>query len=306
MSDMIRTWEGNEWQEHVQVLLKHHYGPGQYQEVADRDRGDFGIEGFSRNGCAYQCYAAAEPLTTDGLYNKQRTKITNDIGKFIRNKSDLVKTFGPTKISRWILMVPRYESARLVQHAEKKAQEVRDALLPYVATDFYIHIATEEEFAAELAVLVNTGAALVDIDPGTVEREQIDQWLTHVDNVTLVDNLRQKTAKLPSLRDPEDRDKFAIEMVRHFLAGQTVLSNMHDSYPDVWRSILRSKNGRERFLGTESLLNGGTANEMLGSSMNTYKNEISQNTKASLSSSTLNTLAYEAISDWLLRCPLNF
>lgn len=261
MSDMIRTWEGNEWQEHVQLLLKHHYGPGQYQEVADRDRGDFGIEGFSRDGCVYQCYAAVEPLTTDELYNKQRTKITNDIGKFIRNKSELLKTFGPTKISRWILMVPRYESARLIQHAEKKAQEVRQASLPYVATDFYIHIATEEEFAAELAALVNAGTALVDIVPGTVERERVHQWLSDEDNVTLVDNLRQKTAKLPSLREAEDRDKFASEMVRHFLAGQTVLSNLHDSYPDVWRSILRCKNGREQFLATESLLNGGTANK---------------------------------------------
>lgn len=151
----VRFWEGEEWEKHIQLLLKRHYGPGNYQEVPAKHVGDFGIEGYSINGCAYQCYATQEPCTTQQRYDAQRDKITTDIGKFIRNEPELVKLFGGTLIRRWILIVPVSESASLVQHASKKSKEVLRAGLPYVSDDFKVIIDTDSCFAKEINELVD-------------------------------------------------------------------------------------------------------------------------------------------------------
>jgi hypothetical protein len=68
VAPFIRGWEGNDWQEHVLTLLRSHYDPGQFQDVPDNHVGDFGIEGYSLDGCVYQCYAAQEPLSTNARY----------------------------------------------------------------------------------------------------------------------------------------------------------------------------------------------------------------------------------------------
>ena len=88
-------WDPDSWQKYVLNLLILRYGLKEFVYVPDRHTGDFGIEGFSRDGCAYQCYAAREPLETDVLYQKQRNKMSADIRKFYANQSDLQKFLVP-------------------------------------------------------------------------------------------------------------------------------------------------------------------------------------------------------------------
>jgi len=166
-----------EWQERIILLLKLQYRATGFQEIPDRDRGDYGLEGFARDGSVYQCYAAEEPLSTGNLYAKQRHKITKDLNKFKDNKDGLIKIFGPTKISRWILVVPRWESKELLKHAEKKAEEIRNVNLPYVADDFCVHIATEEYFAVERQLLMGVGLDKIQVDPDELETTTIEQYL---------------------------------------------------------------------------------------------------------------------------------
>jgi len=56
-------------------LLKRHHGHTNYQEVPAKHGGDLGLEGFSTNGCAYQCYAAQGYRDTNSLYEAQRDKM---------------------------------------------------------------------------------------------------------------------------------------------------------------------------------------------------------------------------------------
>jgi hypothetical protein len=98
---------GEEWQELcIRVLHEHHPGP-ELVEVPDDDRGDAGLEVFSLSGNAYQCYAPeGEPLTASQRYNKQRDKMTADVGKFIDNATK-IQALLPARlcISRWVMLV---------------------------------------------------------------------------------------------------------------------------------------------------------------------------------------------------------
>src|SRR5262245_44850065 len=133
--------DGNQWERRVNGWLHLRYPGGRYEEVPAEHKGDYGIEGFSRDGIAYQCYAPRGPLKVKELYENQRRKLTEDINKFINRKADLGKLFGDLKIKSWCLVVPDHRSAKLVQHATEKAQLVQSKSLPYVAPGFFIHIA---------------------------------------------------------------------------------------------------------------------------------------------------------------------
>src|SRR4051794_246069 len=118
-------WSGEDWQEHVALLLKRHYPIGHFQEIPDAHLGDAGLEGFTNCGCAYQYYAPEEPLSKADRLEKHKTKIRKDIKKFRDNRDLLVKLFGLVKIHAWVLVVPIFDSKELISYGETKAAEVR-------------------------------------------------------------------------------------------------------------------------------------------------------------------------------------
>jgi len=292
-----------EWQERIILLLKRRYGATEFQKIPDRDRGDYGLEGFARNGSVYQCYAAKEPLSTNELYAKQRNKITKDLSKFKDNKDDLIKIFGPTKISRWILVVPRWESKDLLKHAEKKAEEIRNANLPYVADSFFIHIATEEDFAVERQSLLSVGLAKIQVDPDKLETTTIEDWSGENDG--LVKTLDCKIERLNPSLDQSGKLQLRDKFIGHYIEGQNVLEKLHSEYSDLYVAVKRLKTKREKFLETYSRIPTGTPADTFHKALSVFNSELTDEVKG-LSSSTIEILGYEAASDWLLRCPLDF
>lgn len=296
-------WDGEEWEKHIQLLLKRHYGVGNYQEVPAKNGGDFGIDGYSTDGYAYQCYAAQEPCTTRQRYEAQRDKITTDIGKLIHNKPDLVKLFGGTTIHRWILLVPISESASLIQHASKKAEEVLQANLPYISGDFKIIIDTDSCFAKEINELTNAGVLEIEMESLTSEIEERETWLESNDG--LVNVLHTKVRKIPTLSSEDKLEKFKYSMIDHYLKGQNLLSNFNKKYPDIHARLVNCKRTYEDYLQTMCLIEDNPAKQFLKDALQEYSNEL-QKTIPNLPSQAVKILEWEAVSDWLMRCPLDF
>ena len=302
-SSHIRIWDGDDWEKYIQLLLKQHYGSGNYQEIPAKHGGDFGIEGYSMDGQVYQCYAAQEPLSTKDRYEKQRDKITTDIGKFISNKLELANIFGETLIRRWILVVPNSESAQLMQHASKKAREVLSAHLPYVADDFKVIISTDSCFEKEIQELAYIGSIDIELPDVEITSEDCDNWIT--DNEGLVGNLNRKTRKIPRLDSDEKRNEFINLIVSHYLRGQNSLEHFNKNYPDFYARLECCKRTYERQLATLSLISDTSAPQHLSESLEKYKAELKEAVR-SLPNTAIDNLGWEGISDWLIRCPLDF
>jgi hypothetical protein len=302
-SSNLRMWEGEEWEQHIQLLLKRHYRPGDYQEIPAKHCGDFGIEGYSTDGCAYQCYATQEPCTTLQRYESQRNKITTDIGKFIDNKPELIKIFGKTLIRRWILMVPVAESAQLVQHASKKTQQVLDVSLPYVSSDFKVIISTDSCFAKEINELANAGVLDVDMQSLEIEEKTRIQWLGS--NDSLVVNLNSKAEKIPGLCTDEKKDKFKYSIIDHYLRGQNLMEEFNRNFPDIYAKIDVCKQSYEYHLQTMSLMDNSEGHKYFSQAVKDYNCELRKSIPT-LPPAVIQVLSWEAISDWLMRCPLDF
>ena len=301
-SKNMRFYEGEEWETYIQLLLKRYYKVGNYQEVPAKHKGDFGIEGYSSCGSVFQCYAT-EAHETKQRYEAQRIKINTDIGKFIKNKDEFIKLFGNTVINRWILLVPVFDSAWLTQHASKKTKEVLELNLPYVSTDFKIIIDTDDCFAKERNELANAGVIDIDVPDSGISSENREEWLNLNDG--LVKNLDIKVQKILSLAPNEKIESFKRLIIDQYLVGQNLLNHLSNNYPDLYVSLSNYKLTYENELYMTSLINDSPSNQFFSRTHKDYEQNI-KNVTPYLSSTITKKLSLEAISDWLMRCPLDF
>lgn len=281
-------WSGDDWEEYAKQLLVIRYGVG-FQPVFDRDRGDWGIEGYvSADAVVVQCYAAQEPRNASDLYEKQRDKMTADLGKLVENRAAVSKALG-CRIKMWVLLVPDCDSKRILEHAGRKQAELRKCAYAEVDDDFVIRVLTHREFESEKAQL-NAELLLLPI----VEVQ--DDGLSEV---PLLEELRGKADVLTS----GDRDVLVDSFVQHYMRGQSLLQRIKTNYPQVWTDIDLAVRSRERGLATTSLLDG-EGHPPLPSLVEDVEARVAS-AAPSLSDGHALDIAWGTLADWLIRCPLD-
>lgn len=177
--------DGAAWENYAAERLRaHHAAADQRTElvaVPADDEGDLGVDLFTRTGgTLYQCYVARDWNSAHDLYEKQRDKLTKDVGKLLKpdKQKDLQALFGTTVIKEWILVVPKHRSRKLIQHANTKAQELKAAASrpAFLDPNIIIHVWTEAD------LLANTYKAGAAWAPPAVKR---DPWGEKVWNAKL-------------------------------------------------------------------------------------------------------------------------
>ncbi|WP_142401144.1 hypothetical protein [Mycobacterium marinum] len=295
------VWNGRDWQDYCLRLLRVRYANHQLQEVPDRDRGDLGLEAFTHDGVAFQCYAAEEPLDVKELYEKQRDKLTKDLNKLNRpdKRADLIALFNDVRIHTYVLMVPRHASKELVKHAQAKAQEVRGWKLPFIADNFNITIETDENYECERDQIWSIPPQLIDDRP--IEGSEIEKWREQ--NEPLLVDAERKLGALGLAGK-------GLSVVQHtlltqYLQGENMLTSLRRSFPDGWQAVARVKSTKEDLLAleyppgeAESLADVKAIAEELATEICRAAPTVDQ--------LSARVLAWSAVADWIFRCPLDF
>lgn len=112
---------GDDFEAFVWSLLQRRYPPEQLRYFPADMGGDKGLEGFSTDGIAYQCYADKDSLTLRARTDKQRSKLNKDTLKLKTNKDTLPGLLDGGVIKHYFLIVPQYHSTELVAYANTRA-----------------------------------------------------------------------------------------------------------------------------------------------------------------------------------------
>jgi hypothetical protein len=297
-------WGTNEWDDHVQRLLKRRYKDGSYQQIPAETHGDCGLEGFSSDGSAYQCYSAQNYTNPKQLYEKQRGKITDDVGKFLANEKQLTEILGSVKIKRWKLVVPYWMNKDLIKHAKMKEKFVRKAKPHHVTEDFEILIVTGDDFAIEKQELASAGIHGFDAAPASIPDQSLDEWLRNASNLLLVSNLNRKTSLIGIGRSKRFVERFRARVAKNFIAGSVVLGRLEKELPETYKRVLELKQQKEDDLDTETLTCNTVPAGFFDQTLQDFQARLIAT--PGLTARAAGALANEAIADWLLRCPLDF
>jgi hypothetical protein len=293
-----KHWDGNEWEEWCILLLQRRYGADQVQTVPAKHRGDLGIEAFTHDGCAFQCYAAQEPISTKERFEKQRDKLTRDLAKLENKKEEFKKLLGQVRIERYMFMVPIFDSQELVQHASTKAEEYRKKKLPHLHESFRIIVATDTAYADVIEELLRKPRTLIDLHPTSAA--EVDTWMTQ--NEADVQTAERKLRSL--FTDPNQRARTLQSLINQYVTGTNALDRMREKFPTTWEGTTRYQNHKEDLLALEypTFDSGASSLTVLAKDI---ARELEHEVPA-LDSRLRTAVSWLSIADWIMRCPLDF
>lgn len=284
------------------LLLQQRYSvmqPHSLQQVPDAHQGDLGLEAFSHSGNAYQCYAAKEPLSIAACFEKQRDKLTRDLGKLKSKCTEIYAMLGTVQIHTYVFLVHRHDSRYLITHAQVKAAEVLAWDLPFIHPSFSIVIETLKDYALEQERVHSIPAPLVEVDP--VQPQTKGAWVT--ENALLVETAESKlTAIIPS---KIARAKTVDSLLGQYLEGENALEKLRTSSPDAYRTAIRTRSNKENLLVLEHPPTDASARADLVTVAHELRDEL-ESANTLLGRAMAEKLAWAAVCDWLMRCPLDF
>lgn len=143
-------FDGNSWEALLQLIYKTNHRTDGYQEMP-ASPGDFGIEGYvGKTGVAFQCYCPDNNCNQDALYEKQRDKITKDIGKLAEYETEIQSRLGGALIKEWVFITPEVNRNKLLRHAKTKEAEARSWNLSILSPDFTILLHDADFYSKEI------------------------------------------------------------------------------------------------------------------------------------------------------------
>lgn len=299
MKTSLGQMDGNAWEEYCQRLLRIRYQD--YQKVPARFGGDLGIEGFTPSGLVFQCYCPDEDPYGKELYDKQRDKITKDIGKLVKN-ADIILSLGAGVICEWHFLTPNYDNRNLLPHCRSKESLVRSKGLSAIHDDFKISLKIEDDYIPERQTYLGTGALRVQPLGEEPPRSELEKLLTSDNEIVL--NIKAKLAKLQLSSD--QRTRLTRQLVSGYIVGRGELENLNEKFPSTYKPVVQLKSALECQLEIRTLAGSDCHGKILQEILIDYEEKLSSSFSSSLSSALIARLSTEAISDWLGRCPLDF
>jgi hypothetical protein len=300
----LNTDESLQWQSYIVELLYAHHGPSDFIPIPDKTQGDGGIEGYSKCGKAYQCYAPVGFVSEADRTEKIKTKINRDLNKFKDNQTILTKIFGATVMNRWILITPEYHDKDLVIYGHKKANDIKACNLPYVdSNDFDVLIQDDNAYPkAKRSISSSHIATLLQWNAGSTPTDELlSQWTQG--NQGIVQTIEEKLGKLTSISEKEKsdaRDQFVIWLIQ----GGNLLQKFRTNIPESYDSIMSAMNqmeGRMKVSGSGTLAGREKIVDIIALCETELHARLSNVPREIISDIT-----HALISDWMARCPLQF
>lgn len=289
------------WEAYFKSIIRMHYKPANYCDVPDEHGGDFGIECYTLNGYVFQCYRPEQSSDIEKLHKAQIKKISTDIKKFTtKNSSELAKLFGDLKISRWILCTTHNRSAKLRQYCTIKSLEVRKMNIPYITDDFQILVQTDKDYIQESFILKKDQFQLnIDFNETT-----LDGAVKFIyENVTFLEKLDLKIPKMCASKRHNETKNF---LIQKYLDYQNLLDILKKEWIEIYQAVYKCIQNRENnlvglFIVSPDMKPSSILKEQISTLEQNISDEIS-----TLKPADLEKITWGVISDWLIRCPLDF
>jgi len=310
---MINTeygkFDGDRWEELCQICFKMNYEEEAYQEIK-ASPGDFGIEGFTRKGKAFQCYCPDEQYSAKELYEKHRDKITEDLKKLKRFEKQLKKYLGKTKINKWYFVTPLYGKNEIVKHCTKKKEEVKNWNLSIIDNDNFEVIFSDINFLHP-ALKTITGNIVTKINlKAEKEINNTDKIKWKSEENELIGRAKRKHKKrLPSSIDKESLeqklDSLTEVSVSDYLEGGLILNKWENKYPEDYEKFIEIVSLVEKEVEEQCLIPREDNNKLYASFQDLLERRIKE-TFYNLDIQMIIKLTKRVMADWIFRCPINF
>jgi hypothetical protein len=301
MINAVQVWNPDDWELFSLSLLQNRHGPLNVQKIPAAHKGDYGIDYYcTKDAVAYQCYSVEEPVDIATRAERQKRKITTDLAKVLANHLEIGKLFLGAPIKHWILLAPLHDSKAVNLHCAKKTGDLRNAKCCGLDALFEVAIHDPSSFPTDAVVAGMSSLSTVKLAIPGPSQEELDTWAAGSSD--LLANATQKLKKRTGL----DQVQAAVaEVIRAFLQGNAMLDALRTGSPDLHEKVMSAIKSRARRLQFAGPQGGSTAGAILHTELDSLISAM-RTAAPSLSDENAEQIAYGSISEWIMRCPLDF
>lgn len=300
------AFNGSTWEGLCQQVFKRKYLAEGYQQMP-ASPGDYGIEGFTVDtGWGFQCYCPDKHYDRSELYDKQRDKITEDLGKLKTHQAELLARLGTTKLCRWVFVTPEIDKNKLLAHARTKEQEVRQWGLPHVDPNFTVLLHDGDHYIVEInQVRSAAGEALIFDAKAPVLKELAGPKEDYERNVQRKCRARL-SAPVPKPNLEERVEQLTQMTIESFLESDGHFRSISVSAPPVYFRLVGLINEYENQVIEQSTSWRATPEELTAKVREGLAERIVADLSPEISRATADKIARHMVARWLAVCQLNY
>jgi hypothetical protein len=294
-----RAWDGDGWQLFALQLVQRRHDPQNIQIVPDRVRGDAGIEFFSIDGCLYQCYAPEETADTAKAASAMKAKGSRDLQKLVTHQNKIAALLQSVKARRWILLCPFLDDKDVVASVRSKGEAIKAQSLSILSEDFEALVQSQDDFAGEIEQL-----RLRSLGPPLQIEAPSAESVAAASGGEMSASLSEKLSRAFPKSPAAEIEIRKTGYVRAHLLRENILDSLRLDHAVLWERSSRCLDAEER-----RLVAAGSGSGQPGQQITDSISRIEQSLHTDLPDlprSTITDIAVGTISDWLIRCPLDF
>lgn len=229
MSDIFFSFDGIKWESFCEKMMRHYYTQPYFTSVPAADRGDCGLEFFTKDGSIFQCYFP-DPQYSMADYKKHvQNKIRTDIGKLQKYEAEIKKILDDIVIKQWVLLLPKNRTKELIPYCNTYKNKVLKFNLSFIdPIDFTVKIETADSYPASKKYALKYGDELINLPFKKIE--EVD--LHYFKDSYFEKNIFRKSSFISN--KPES---FASSMTSKYLKITNYLEDLRFSYPDTYQDI---------------------------------------------------------------------
>ncbi|MQT11968.1 hypothetical protein [Segnochrobactrum spirostomi] len=301
MSSAIQVWNPDDWELFAFRLLQGRHGALHVHKIPAAHKGDYGIDYYcTGDSVAYQCYAVEEPIDISTRAERQKKKINADLYKFIKNNEEISKVFLNMPIKHWILLSPLHDSKEVNIHCAKKTKDLRDAGCASFDPMIEVMIQDPSAFPPDIVAQGISALSEVTLSVPSPSQSEVDTWTAGSSNL-----LANATHKLRKRATSDQLDSLVAETVKFFLQGNALLDALRSGSPDLHEKVISAIKMHVRRLEFAGPKASGPAGRILHAELDALIATI-RAAAPTLSNENAEQVAYGSISEWIMRCPLDF
>lgn len=300
------AFNGSSWEALCQQVFKRKYQVDDYQPIP-ASPGDFGIEGFTlRTGWAFQCYCPDKHYERSELYEKQRDKITEDLGKLKTYQVELGKRLGQTKLGHWVFVTPEFDKNNLIAHARTKEQLVRSWGLPFITDDFTVLLYDGDSFLLEINEIRSAvGEALVFDEAAPALVQLTGNPEEYEDNVRRKCEMRlaEKRTSASFSNKVQSLHQLTLES---FLSADGYFRRIEASAPVIYLRLVRLINEFENYVVETSATWLGSPDALTMQVRDALERRIVADLGPEFDETNASKIARFMVARWLAICELDY
>lgn len=310
--------DGDQWESFCHSCLKYRHQKDNYKPVNaisykpidEKDKGDYGIDGFTATGIAYQCYLPDSNYSQKELYTHLYNKIRTDIFKLEEYKDKLILLFNGIKIKIWNFTTPEIvystDFHRLVNSYENSIKSLN---IPFIDNDFKIGFVDLDNLKLETAIYFKSNSVGLNFETIIPDNETIAEYKNKNENNYLVNNaIRKNTELFP--KNGKDYTSNIIEKtdatIEDYLVGEIIQNQWFETIDTEYERFLELKRTLERRIKNESKVPFEDKNRKIAEIRDLIVDKLGKEFPILLNEAGKEELASSIIAEWLLNCSLDF